>query len=189
MILVHFYETVIQNNFKSEAAGRPIFEPAVFIRKLVPGDRTLMIDRKMRESDKTEFPAEWARYQQQANPAEVGTPLKEWPTISRSQAMELSAVNVNTVEALAGISDTHISQINMMGLQTLRTKAQAWLQASAGAADVQSQAAEIGRLNQELTDLREMVTGLNVAPEPGETGRKRGRPKSSRSMAKTGTDG
>jgi hypothetical protein len=43
---------------------RPIFDEKMFLKKLVPGDSTLVVDRPMRPSDVEEHPIEWARFEQ-----------------------------------------------------------------------------------------------------------------------------
>ena len=58
---VFFHAVQVRNNFKSDAEKRPIFEERIFIKKLVPGDSTLVVDRPMREQDMEDYPIEWAR--------------------------------------------------------------------------------------------------------------------------------
>ena len=48
---VFFHAVQVQNNFKTALEKRPIFEEKIFLKKLVPGDNTLTIDRPMREQD------------------------------------------------------------------------------------------------------------------------------------------
>ena len=57
-----------------------------------------------------------------------GTPLAEWPIMSRSQVEELSFHNVKTVEQLVAMSDSLASQF--MGMNGLKAKAKMWLEDS-----------------------------------------------------------
>ena len=55
-----------------------------------------------------------------------GTPLAEWPLMSRSQVEELSFHHVKTVEQLIKMSDVQASKF--MGMNDLRRKAKVWLE-------------------------------------------------------------
>jgi hypothetical protein len=70
-----------------------------------------------------------------------GTPLSEAPFLTEAKRRELKALNVHTVEALAGLDGTPLKQIGMGGRE-LKNKAQAYLDAAAGSADVTHLAAE-----------------------------------------------
>jgi hypothetical protein len=61
---VFFYTKQVQNTFKTAQENRPIFDEKVFLKKLVPGDSTLVVDRPMRPTDVEEHPIEWARFEQ-----------------------------------------------------------------------------------------------------------------------------
>ena len=63
-LAVFFHSKQVQNNFKTMTEKRPIFEEKIFLKKLVPGDSTLVVDRPMREQDIDDFPIEWARFEQ-----------------------------------------------------------------------------------------------------------------------------
>lgn len=57
-----------------------------------------------------------------------GTPLSEWPAISRSFADQLSFANVKTVEALADLNDNLMH--NIPGVQNYKQKAKDWLEST-----------------------------------------------------------
>ena len=87
-LAVYFHKKSKQNELKSEQEGRPIFEDVIYIRKMVPGDNLNIIDRPMYESDKNEFPMQWAHYQNKQGSDQMvsGTPLIEWPLLTTAQA-------------------------------------------------------------------------------------------------------
>ena len=62
-LVVFFHKKAKKNNFRSEQEGRPIFDDVIYIKKMVPGDSLSIIDRPMYESDKNEFPLQWAHFQ------------------------------------------------------------------------------------------------------------------------------
>ena len=123
---VFFHTVQVKNKFKSEQAGRPIFEEQVFITKIVPGGG-LTIDRKIRETDKDEFPREWAHWENKKVNLVQGTPLDAWPAISQTQKAEFKALHIFTVDQFAALSDS-IGQ-KIMGFNDLRTQARAFVMA------------------------------------------------------------
>ena len=76
---------------------------------------------------------QWQRaYQDFQNGQETpldGTPIKEWSAISPAQIKNLLAINILTVEDLAGVNDEGIRRIGMGGLE-LKRKAENWLKAA-----------------------------------------------------------
>lgn len=131
-VSVRFHEKSVQDQPASEAAGRPVYKPVVYLRKEMPGDRLHVVDRPMRESDKQEFPEQWKRYEAGASEKMEGQPLSEWPQVSRSQVEELAYFRIRSVEQLARVPD---SASGPMGpLFPLRDKARQYLdRAAAGA--------------------------------------------------------
>lgn len=126
--LILFYTRQIKHNFESARQKRPIFIDKVFIKKLIPGDNRLVIDRPMRESDMEEFPIEWARYEQKKANVVHGTPLEAWNIITDIQKAEFKALNIFTIDQFAKLPDSAGS--NIMGFHDLREKAKAFLSAS-----------------------------------------------------------
>lgn len=172
---VFFYEAQVKNNFKSTQAKRPIFEPRVKIKKLVPGDSRLVIDTYARETDFEQFPVEYARFQQKKANTVEGTPLEAWGAINDSQKAEFRALNIFTVEQFANLPDETASRI--MGLHELRKKARAFVMAQeAGDRLVKMEeearaAAEKEAKQQEIiAELTSRLAALEAAPK------RRGRP-------------
>ena len=125
---VFFHAVQIKNNYKSDLEKRPIFEERIFLKKLVPGDSTLVVDRPMRESDMEEFPIEWARFEQKKEQKSDGTPIEAWAAISDTQKAEFRALNIFTIDQFAKLPDSAGNKI--MGFNELRGKAQAFIGAA-----------------------------------------------------------
>lgn len=89
---------------------------------------------KEREVREGRFRAEWleayrkiyAAWKKGLELPPDGTPIRGWPVISPAQQQNLIAINVLTVEDLAGINDEGMSRLRMGGLD-LKNKAKAWL--------------------------------------------------------------
>lgn len=160
MLVVFFYKKSTQNEQRTLEAGRPIFEDTIFIKKMVPGDQLSIIDRPMYESDKNEFPMQWAHFQNKAGSDQIiiGTPLVEWPLLTTAQAEELRAMKFYTVENIAEASDGQIMKLGMMAGMSphnFRDKAKAFLNKAKDVADDSKRQEEIETLKQELAQKAE----------------------------------
>ena len=159
-LFVQFYSDALEIKAESEKQGRPIFKDMPFVRIIVPGDTNNIIERVADENDKQRFPNAWAKYQNSEAKANEGTPLEQWPQITRSLLKECKYFEIHTVEALSNISDSHVAKLGM-GFGELRTKAKAWLEAAAGTAQITAQAAENAQLKQMLADLQAQINDIS----------------------------
>lgn len=168
---VFFHAVQVQNNFKTALEKRPIFQEKIFLKKLVPGDNTLTIDRPMRDQDIEDFPVEWARYEQKKEAAVPGTPIEVWNVISETQKAEFKALNIFTIDQFAQLSD--IAGNKIMGFNDLRDKARAFIAAAEDSQMFDKIRAEtdekLKAQDVEMAELRAMIAEL--------TAKKAGRPK------------
>jgi hypothetical protein len=153
---VRFYKRPVQQEAESLNAGRPIFKDFDFVQICVAGDSLTEIDTYALASHKTRFPIQWANYmnRQGANDEEiVGTPVAEWPLVSKSQAEELRAMKFQTVESIATASDQQLQRMGMaagMSPYAFRDKAKAFLNLATNAAETDKREQEINALKEEL---------------------------------------
>jgi hypothetical protein len=168
---VFFHAVQVKNNFKSDVEKRPIFEEKIFIKKLVPGDSTLVIDRPVRDTDIEDFPVEWARFEQKKEQKVAGTPIEAWTIVSETQKAEFKAMHIYTIDQFANLPDNAGDKI--MGFNDLRTKARAFIAAAQDAAMFDKIRAEtdakLAQQEEEMAQLRALVTQLSA--------KKAGRPK------------
>jgi hypothetical protein len=153
-LAVQFYKKSVKQDIASDEAGRPIFKEFDFVRIMIPGDNLTEIDTYAQESHKQRFPRQWAHYQNQVANHEdiVGTPLEQWPQITRSQADELRGLKFHTVESIADCSDLQMQRIGMvagMSPHAFREKAKAFLNLATNSADVAQREAEMQALRSE----------------------------------------
>lgn len=154
LLQVKFYMRSMKNNFQSEKEGRDIYYEEEFITIWTPGNQLNIVDTPVREDHKRRFPIQYAAFKSsQSAPQVVGTPLEEWPAVSRSQAEELKAVKFFTVEQIAQASDQQAQALGMNG-PMLRQKAAAFLKVAKDTALAQHQAAELARKDQQIADLK-----------------------------------
>ena len=168
---VFFHTVQVQNNFKTMTEKRPIFEEKIFLKKLVPGDSTLVVDRPMREQDVEDYPIEWARFEQKKEQKVSGTPIEVWSAISETQKAEFKALHIFTIDQFAQLADSVGNKI--MGFNDLRDKAKAFIAAAKDSAVFDKIRAETdakpAQQEEEMAQLRELVEQLSA--------KKSGRPK------------
>jgi hypothetical protein len=168
---VFFHAVQVQNNFKTMTEKRPIFEEKVFLKKLVPGDSTLVVDRPMREQDVEDYPIEWARFEQKKEQRVSGTPIDVWSAISETQKAEFKALHIFTIDQFAQLADSVGNKI--MGFNDLRDKARSFIAAAKDSAVFDKIRAEtdakLAQQEEEMAQLRELVNQLSA--------KKSGRPK------------
>jgi hypothetical protein len=154
---VRFYKEARKNDFRSEAEGRPIFEDAIMIHIVLPGNNLFDVKEVVREDHKRRFPLQWAAFQNAngRDPMMIGTPLEQWPLLGLSQVEELKALKFYTVENIAQASDTTLVRMGMSGGMAghaLRDKAVRFLEAAKDDAAVNKQAHEIEKLRIEQAE-------------------------------------
>jgi hypothetical protein len=153
---VRFYKKSVQQEQESIEAGRPIYKDFDFVHICVAGDTLTEIDTYALHSHKQRFPIQWANYmnRQGANTEEVvGTPIAEWPLVSKSQAEELRGMKFHTVESIANASDQQLQRMGMavgMSPYAFRDKAKAFLNLATTAAETDKREQEINALKEEL---------------------------------------
>lgn len=152
---VQFYTQPVQDNFQSKLQGAAIFRDETFVRIMIPGRSDLTIDEPVEERHKARFPRQWAHFKNMTADTEliVGTPVTEWPAVTRAQAEELRAKKFYSVQQIAECSDAQIQALGMNGSQ-LRAKARAFVESAKGTAIAQAQAEEIARKDAEIDALR-----------------------------------
>jgi hypothetical protein len=153
---VRFYKRAIKQEDASNEAGRPIYKEFDFIHICVAGDTLTEIDTYALENHKQRFPLHWAAYQNKLGADDQGyegTPLTEWPLVSKSQAEELRAMKFHTVEAVANASDQQLQRIGMaagMSPYAFRDKAKAFLNLATASAETDKREQELNALKEEL---------------------------------------
>ena len=157
-LAVRFYKDVRKNEWQSKEQGRPIFEDVVMIHIAMPGNNTFDVQEVVQDRHKGRFPLQWAAFQNAQDgkdPLRIGTPVEQWPLVSRAQAEELKALKFYTVDAIANASDLQLQGMGMgigMAPTALRERAARFLAAARDDAAVNRQAEEIERLRREQRD-------------------------------------
>lgn len=126
----------------------------VFVRIMIPGDKTNVFDQPARDHHKERFPRHWLAYQMQhMDVSVIGTPLLHWhqqrpEEFTAGQLDELTILKFQTVEQLATASDGQIQRVGM-GAAGLRERARQFISAQnskVASAELEKQADEIAML-------------------------------------------
>jgi hypothetical protein len=139
-----------------------------FVKIVVPGDKTNVIDQPVKESHKQRFPRHWLYFQMQNDDAPaIGIPLSQWCSerpeeISDLQVAELQILKFKTVEQIAMASDSNIQRIGMGG-SGLRERAKAFLNVK----NQSENASELAKTRSELDELKKQMSLLMEARKPG----------------------
>jgi len=147
---VEFYEYD-----KEPFKGRP------FVRIIVPGDKTNVIDQPARDDHKRRFQRQWLYFLSKSTDNQlIGTPLSTWHTerpeeLTEGQLSELIILKFQTVEQVATASDSQIMRMGM-GAAGIRQRAQTYLSSK----NAQTSGAELQQAKAEIETLKAMVAQI-----------------------------
>lgn len=162
-VFAEFFTDAIIDHDQSKIQGRPIYRNVEMIRMMFPGDNTKEVTKMSHEGNppyKERFPNQYARFLAQQEQVQDGTPIEHWPPISKAQAMELKALKIHTVEALAAVSDVHLT---WMGARQLRDNAKSWLSEAADGAETMKLRNEVEDLKSQLEAMRNQNAGFSAS--------------------------
>lgn len=163
-LYVEFRMEAVHMGAESEKQGRPIYKDVPYIEINFPGDRTKKIYRPVKmeadhqsPADPVRFPRQWGAFQNQQEQVQMGTPIEQWGPLTKSQAMELKAMRIHTVEQLAGIPDQNLT---WLGAREMRDKAEVWLKQAGNGKEVLRLEAENVQLREDLAQQKEQLKEL-----------------------------
>ena len=128
-IIIIFFNDDEYDEVRSGDLGRPYYNQTEKYKKIIPGDRLSVPEGYVSDVERNEYPAEYAAFKRQSEIAEDGLPVEHWPLLTSGQVASLKYQNIMTVEQIAELSDTQLSNIGI-GARSLRTQAQAYLEAA-----------------------------------------------------------
>lgn len=156
---VRFFYDAVQNNAKSQAAGRPIYDMIEMVSIINPGSRDEFISKvtpKLRETYGPQY-EHWRKTEEQPS---TGTPLETVPFLNIAQVRELRGVNIDSLEHLASLSDAMKQKIGMGATELVR-KAQAYIAAGTGSVDMSRVIAENEILKRDNAALKAQIVDVN----------------------------
>ena len=162
-IRVKFTIKSVPDKKQTEEFKRPIFRDIEMVEMLIPGRRHPTI-RRLDDALRRRFKSQYDAWKEDNN-AEVdfGTPLIEYPKISRSLVEELAHFKVKTVEQLALMPDTQASQFQN-GL-TIKREAEKWLEEADKERPIAELRAQVEQLEAERAELAEAIKMIKKKEE------------------------
>lgn len=185
-LFVEFFNHPVEQGLASVEAGRPIYKDVPYIRITVPSNTGTIKQETVRaatEEDKRRFPRHWEAFAAGLKDAIQGTPLEEWALMPRSEVMQLKHFGVHSIEQLAALSDSVLSNLGP-GWRQWQDRAKAALNAAnnpAAAVDKLSREndalrAEISALTAQVRELASRIPREDEQDETDTAPRRRGRP-------------
>lgn len=168
-LLVRFFIKERPDPAATITEGRPIFKDVEYMEIRIAGKRDPQACRPVTLRDKKRFEDRYERFKKRIAEPNTGTPLKEWPRISRSRVEELAFFNVKTVEQLCDMQDVDAGKLQ--GGLTLKYEAQKWLEdasETALIAEKEALKARVGDLESQLSQVLAKLSEQQeeVDPEP-----------------------
>lgn len=169
-LFVQFYMRPLLDEEESKKLGRAIYKDTEFVKIMVPGDKSTMIDRPIRiiEDEAARFPRQYAAFKAGHEDQVVGTPIALMPGLSPAQVEEYKFLGLRTIEQLANAKDD--VTLRVMGLVEVREKAKKMLLLLEGKADAERDAVReerISRLEAQNQALMEQLAAISEQKVPG----------------------
>lgn len=157
-LAVRFFTLPVQDVEATAEQGRPIFKDVEHVEIRVRGDRNSVVHKPVDEGVKRRFSAAWQQHAQGQQVLQSGTPLGEWPGITRAQIEELRYFGFQTVEHLAEARDDVVARFP--GLTSLKQRARNFLELAKGAAPLERMQAALETATSEKEALAAQVADL-----------------------------
>lgn len=172
-LFVQFYLEAVKDEEETLKAGRPIFFDREYIKIIPVGDKNTVVCEPVTEEYKHRWPAQYAAFKAQQHQPQEGTPIDQWPPLTKSQVLTFKAANVHTVEQLANVSDGNLANLGI-GARELREKAIAYLKTAEGAAPTLALQSQLDDAMKQIEALKNQLAGFgDQEPERKKPGRPR----------------
>jgi hypothetical protein len=138
----------LEDQEASNKAGSPIYKDVEFIKIQVPGDPGNIVFQPATDVHRRKYPTAYAIFKKQMAAPVEGTPLEQWPAMTRAMALTLKAAGIPTVQMLAEVHEGNLDKLGH-GAREWVAKAKGFLKQAASSAAAQ----ELEKKNQQLLDL------------------------------------
>lgn len=159
--VLRFYTEPVEQTALSAQEGRPVYKDVDYVGITNPGSRDEIVLVAEKKAKNDEYIA-WAYKKWKATQEQVvdGTPVETVPFLGKAQVMELKAINIHTLEQLAGASEPALQR--MMGLRDLKKKADAYMAAAKDTAIVTKMQHELSQRDNEIASLKAAMAQMSA---------------------------
>ena len=158
-IMPRFYIESVKDELASQRENRAIYYDQERVELIMPGNPYNVPVNIVTDEHRERWPKQYAAFKAGHTMSAEGTPLEQWPTLSRSQVLELKAMNIMTVEHVANMADQACQRF--MGGMRLRELAKAFLDDAHAGAELSRVTAENEKKDARISELEHKVTELS----------------------------
>ena len=169
-LFVQFYFEPIKDEDESVKAGRPIFFDREYIKIIPVGDKNTVVCEPVTEEHKQRWPIQYDSFKRQNQQPQEGTPLDQWPPLTKSQVLMFKAANVHTVEQLAAVSDGNLVNLGM-GARDLREKAISYIKSADSFAPTLALQEQLNNALLQIEALKNQLSGFDLLEKKKSPGR------------------
>lgn len=176
LTVVTFENHPIPNAEKSKASGRPIYDEIELCRiKLAGNKQTVgafpahafapgwavdqMTGERSQQTYAQKYNDQYLAFKGNGAQTQSGTPTKALDFLTPAKVLELKALNVHTVEALAAIDGTPLKQLGMHGREW-KNKAIEYLKNATGPAALEVQRAANKEMQSKIDEMEAQIKAL-----------------------------
>jgi hypothetical protein len=166
-----FFTIPVQDFAETEKEGRPRFREMEHVRIVVAGDMLNVGTYPVTDVERERFSEAYRKWKEGSKERHIeGTPLSQCGLLTPIQCKEFEAINIFSVEQLAGVSDTNIQRLP--DGRIWREKAIAWLATAKDSAAATRYAAENERLRDDMAEMQKQMDDMaaqiaRLTPEAG----------------------
>lgn len=157
-LLVKFFRHSELSHHKSVKGGMPVYDDVDMISVIQPGEKE-EVKVVASEFHKRRFPKQWENYKAGIEQQQSGTPLEHLFPAEPGTVLQLKHFNIFTVQQLAMLSDTAMTNIPMG--RTLSDKAKAYLSSASGGQNFHAMTAA---MQKQIDDLKALLADQGITP-------------------------
>lgn len=144
--------------------GASVYENIECVKILTPGDTKAVPELKVTDAIRRKYAYEYGMWKNGLQVSQRGIPLEMFPMLTPAVIMELKALNIFTVEDLAGLPDSSLHRVHMG--QTLKVNAKAWLENKKDSDVIERQTRENNALKDKMAMLERQIQEISSRPAP-----------------------
>ena len=178
-VIPEFFMDSVIDQAASAAQGRQIWTDLEMVKVIMPGNSLMMPNFKVTDEHRQRWPEHYKAFKEGLEPPTDGTPIEQWPILSKAQVKELRYLEIRTIENMANIPDSTLQRMGMGGM-ALRDLARSYLddgqkhqletkmmhENEALRSQLSAQQQQIDTLNQTLTTLHQQYLATANRPNP-----------------------
>lgn len=161
VIRPRFYVEAMHNAFKSDTAGHAVYDDVEMVEMIIPGDQRTTVVERVKAAHKERWPNEYRAFKEDREAPLEGTPLEAWTYLTPAQVATFKAINLRTVEDIAGCSDGHLNNLGLGG-RDVRERARQFIKTQEGAAPLAELQTKVERLEAQARVDQQTIADLKA---------------------------